>query len=1065
MPIFNNYSSVTNLRVSDAASDFKTIEEALLAITDSSDTNPYIINVGAGIYLENELFLPPYVSIVGTSINTTIIKPAGNHNLFNMNNKTEVSFCTIEDVNTNHIAFNCYDCGNFVQFHKLSIYNCDTAFRFDSVTNDCLGYLEYVDINESFTDGVKIVSSNGFICDVNCENFYIFDSVSSDALHVSGETAALSVLAGVIQGSTGNGIYVDDGATLDVDTMRIEGFEKGICNPNIGAGSAIEIRSTKFENTLYDLEALNNDTVISFIGILDSEKLNIASTVNVTGLFTDTVNNRSVTVGSLYYGEDANTIFDFGTLLLEGSGLGVFHGGGLVDNGGLDLLVSNGFGYIEYDTVDLVKRVDWIDTIITLPANQSNYIYINNNAIVVYDSIVPDSDTAIMLGRVVTNDTSIEIINRTKINVEHFANSIDRMTRNGVSSLYANGSVTSESLTNPLKIDVSNGLYYYSTSEFIPSGGNEITFTSYYQGVSGFVKTITDTVDNANRHDTNTLSLVPLHSNYYTNHSLYLTGDGIDEKYFLVYGQEEFINQTAAEGASIPTPPNYFVEGVVLIASIIVQEGNSNIVSFVDRRPIMGTNTSVSVSGSLQHGNLLGLDLDHHLQYLLVNGSRSMGGNLDIGGNNISNATLINGIDILSHASRHVPNGADPLPTGVPVNIGTTNSAGINNSFSKSDHVHSHGTHSVGTNHAAVTITTNGFMSSTDKIKLDTISSNASVSSVGLSLPSIFSVTNSPVTSSGTLTGSLTTQLQNLIFAAPNGSTGIPTFRSLVENDIPTLSQSKITNLTTDLSNKQPIDATLTALSSFNSNGLIVQTALDTFTSRTITANSSKISILNGNGIAGNPSIDVVESNIIISNLNGDLPQSRITNLVTDLSNKQATLVSGTNIKTIEGQSLLGSGNIDLTKTDVGLANVDNVQQYPNTNPSGFETPAQLNTRDTNNRNRSNHTGTQLASTISDFQTTVSSNANVTANTAKLSALKTKSGVITPATFVGFPRKATVTFSTPFADANYSMTVIGTNGRTWVVETVTANGFTINSGSNIALTGNVYWTATKHGEN
>lgn len=39
---------------------------------------------------------------------------------------------------------------------------------------------------------------------------------------------------------------------------------------------------------------------------------------------------------------------------------------------------------------------------------------------------------------------------------------------------------------------------------------------------------------------------------------------------------------------------------------------------------------------------------------------------------------------------------------------------------------------------------------------------------------------------------------------------------------------------------------------------------------------------------------------------------------------KQETLVSGTNIKTIEGQSILGSGNIDLTKTDVGLANVDN---------------------------------------------------------------------------------------------------------------------------------------------
>lgn len=45
---------------------------------------------------------------------------------------------------------------------------------------------------------------------------------------------------------------------------------------------------------------------------------------------------------------------------------------------------------------------------------------------------------------------------------------------------------------------------------------------------------------------------------------------------------------------------------------------------------------------------------------------------------------------------------------------------------------------------------------------------------------------------------------------------------------------------------------------------------------------------------------------------------------ISQLSAKQDTLVSGTNIKTIEGQSLLGSGNIDLAKGDVGLGNVDN---------------------------------------------------------------------------------------------------------------------------------------------
>lgn len=74
-----------------------------------------------------------------------------------------------------------------------------------------------------------------------------------------------------------------------------------------------------------------------------------------------------------------------------------------------------------------------------------------------------------------------------------------------------------------------------------------------------------------------------------------------------------------------------------------------------------------------------------------------------------------------------------------------------------------------------------------------------SVTSVGLSLPSFITVTNSPVTGSGTLTGTLATQTGNFVFAAPDGATGAPTFRALLAADIPSLTAAKISNFDTQV--------------------------------------------------------------------------------------------------------------------------------------------------------------------------------------------------------------------------------------------------------------------------
>ena len=71
------------------------------------------------------------------------------------------------------------------------------------------------------------------------------------------------------------------------------------------------------------------------------------------------------------------------------------------------------------------------------------------------------------------------------------------------------------------------------------------------------------------------------------------------------------------------------------------------------------------------------------------------------------------------------------------------------------------------------------------------------VTSVALSLPSIFTVSGSPVSSSGTLSASLASQTAATVFAAPSGASGAPTFRALVAADIPTITASKISDFAT----------------------------------------------------------------------------------------------------------------------------------------------------------------------------------------------------------------------------------------------------------------------------
>lgn len=78
-----------------------------------------------------------------------------------------------------------------------------------------------------------------------------------------------------------------------------------------------------------------------------------------------------------------------------------------------------------------------------------------------------------------------------------------------------------------------------------------------------------------------------------------------------------------------------------------------------------------------------------------------------------------------------------------------------------------------------------------DWFDLSTLSSGT-VTSVALTVPSFLFVAGSPITESGTLAVTLVNQSGNVIFASPaNGSSGVPTFRTLVKADLPEATASR----------------------------------------------------------------------------------------------------------------------------------------------------------------------------------------------------------------------------------------------------------------------------------
>jgi len=697
--ILNMFTNVLYVEKVPILGQFATVEAALASITTNSSLNRFLIKVGVGDFPENQLNMKSYVSVIGSSIQETIIRPAGNHDLFVFTDVfSELSFMSLQGTPLGFSAVFCNDSGDYTQLHKVNFVDNDTNVKVVALTQNTVIYIEYCDVNGVMTYGTYQDGSSGFRAVVNTENWYTFPSTTGfTSSFLTGPDALLTINASGVYGSViigdppvvGNfGIVFQDGARVVLNGVEIGSFDTAIQNNNTGVSCIVHGTGINLDNNNIDINIQHPNTSGGMLGAATLTKVFIDPISTFTPLFTEqSVTGGLVVVGNIYTGAKLAEVVEISTFIGSQS-VGLIYGADLTDGGGFQVDVSAGIGYINDGTL---RQLTWNNTNITLAADQTKFLYFDNLGVLLTANSKPDTIFNLYLGKIRTNATGIEFISETPFKILWSDNNSEDYQRNIFGALYQFGSIVSESAT-PFELDVQPGSYYYGNNKYTPSGGTAITFNRYYQdSVSTYAIEYTQTlVPNAL---INTgFALVAMTATFYAKHLLLIVGDGTNEKYFLVYAQSEYATLLAAETAPLPSIPTYFDENVTTIASIIVQQGAANIIQVLSERRLPTTQTSATAPVS-SHLALTDLTTGNagHTQFLLLDGSISMIGSLDMATNNIINIGTLNGVTIEAHASRHLPNGLDPLTTAAPTtNLGgaSTNAVGIQNSFSRSDHSH-----------------------------------------------------------------------------------------------------------------------------------------------------------------------------------------------------------------------------------------------------------------------------------------------------------------------------------------------------------------------------------------
>ena len=162
---------------------------------------------------------------------------------------------------------------------------------------------------------------------------------------------------------------------------------------------------------------------------------------------------------------------------------------------------------------------------------------------------------------------------------------------------------------------------------------------------------------------------------------------------------------------------------------------------------------------------------------------------------------------------------------------------------------------------------------------------------------------------------------------------GAVTFKNVLSCN---LKSSGTGQLMCNATSYQPLDATLTALAAYNTNGLLAQTAADTFAGRTLTQPAAGITVTNGDGVSGNPTLALANDLSALEGLGSTGLAARTT---TDTWAQRTITGTSNRVTVANGDGVSGNPTLDISAAYVGQTSITTLGTLTNLTVSGSSGP------------------------------------------------------------------------------------------------------------------------------